>query len=284
LEVNSNNVYAGPAGGDITFGIDAEYAVYPTITGSTSHFADPPGLGNEGQNDLRPTAFAAEFGSPPDSYQGNLFSIGPFSYRIIRPSALFSDEAVDLILMMRERMLSFVEEFDSLLLGRKFGSYFVFQRDSHIADLGNPLIPDDGLGVMSNALIRGIQGETQISPYANTSDSLSVLGRRFWVNDFRLDGETPPFQVGAPTYATLESNAGNPVADEGDGRPVLPDQIDEILDTNDQFRPLRLAWIDYRVNREDGKLAEINFNTRRLPKNLSRRRRALRQKKTTDAI
>jgi len=284
VEVEANNVYAGPAGGPVTFGTDAEYAVYPTITGSTAHFADPPGFGNEGQNDLRPTGFAGEFGSPPDSYQGNLFSIGPFSYRIIRPSALFSDEAVDLILMMRERMLSFVEEFDSLLTGRKFGSYFVFQRDSHIADLGNPLIPDDGLGVMSNALIRGIQGETQISPYANTSDSLSVLGRRFWVNDYRLDGETPPFQAGVPTYATLESNDGNPVADEGDGRPVLPDQIDEILNTNDQFRPLRLAWIDYRVNREDGKLAEIRFNERRLPKNLARQRRALRQKKTTDSI
>jgi len=283
VTVNGENTFAGPGASPVTFGDEAEYAVLPTISNSTAPFADPGGgPGVEGQNDLRPTGFAGEYGSAGDSYQGNLFSIAPFGYRIIRPSALFSDEAVDLICFMRERTLSFIEEFDVLLQGRKHGSYFVFQRDQHIADLGNPLIPDEGLGVMSNALIRGVAGETQISPFANTSDSLAVLDRRFWVNDFRLDGETPSFQAGVPTYATLENNSGNPAASEGDGRPVLPDLITGVLDNNDQFRPLRLSWIDYRVNREDGKAPEIERTAARLPKERSKQRRALRQSKALE--
>ena len=54
--------------------------------------------------DLRPTALAGTLGSPPDSFQGNRLSIGPFSYKIFRPSPLFSDEAVDLVLSMSERL------------------------------------------------------------------------------------------------------------------------------------------------------------------------------------
>ena len=275
----SNN----PGGGFVTFGVEAEYAVLPTISGSTAPFADPAGgPGVEGQMDLRPTAFAGDIGSPPNSFLGNLYSISPFSYTIIRPSSLFSEEAVDLVLLMRERTLSFLDEFGVFFREDKFGNYFVFQRDEHVADLGNPLIPDEGKGVMSNELIDGVRGLVNISPYANTTDSLGVLDRRFWVNDSRLDSEFPPNSLpGTPSYATLESNVNNPSAEDGDGRPVLTDRIDEVLDDNDQFRELRFAWLDFRVNRENGTLVEIRRFDEQLPK---KRREELRQLRLSKSL
>lgn len=272
-----------PGGGFVTFGVEAEYAVYPTISGSTAPFADPPGgPGVEGQMDLRPTAFAGDNGSPPNSFLGNQLSIAPFSYRIIRPNNLFSEEAVDLVLLMRERTLSFLEEFGVFFREDKFGSYFVFQRDQHIADLGNPLIPDEGKGVMSNELIDGVRGLVNISPFANTTDALAVLDRRFWVLDARLDSEFPPnAPPGTPSYSTLETNVNNPAAEEGDGRPVLNDRIDDVLDNNDQFRELRLAWLDFRVNREDGTLVQIQRFLAELPK---KRREEFRQLRLAQSI
>jgi hypothetical protein len=284
LTVSSETDYsADPGGGFVTFGTTAEYTVLPTVSASTAPFADPPGgPGLEGQMDLRPTAFAGENGSPSNSFLGNLFSIAPFSYRVIRPSSLFSSEAVDLVLLMRERTLSFLEEFDVFFREDKYGNYFVFQRDQHVADLGNPLIPDEGKGVMSNELIDGVRGLIGISPFANTSDALSVLDRRFWVNDDRLDHEFPPGSPpGTPSYSTLESNADNPAAEEGDGRPVLPDRIDDVLNNNDQFRELRLAWLDFRTNREDGTLVRITRFEDELPK---KRRDELRQLRLAQSV
>lgn len=232
--------------------------------------------------DLRPTAFAGTAGSPPNSFLGNLLSVAPFSYRVFRPSPLFSEEAVDLVLLMRERTLSFLEEFSVFFREDKYGSYFVFQRDEHAADLGNPLIPDEGKGVMSNELIDGVRGLVNISPFANATDGLSVLDRRFWVNDARLDSEFPPgAPAGTPSYATLETNANNPAAEEGDGRPVLTDRIEDVLDNNDQFRELRFAWLDFRVNREDGTLARIRRFLAELPK---KRREEIRQIKLAKSI
>jgi len=121
-----------------------------------------------------------------------------------------------------------------------------------------------------------------ISPFANTTDALSVLDRRFWVNDFRLDSEFPPGALpGTPSYSTLESNANNPAADEGDGRPVLTDRIDDILDDNDQLREFRFAWLDFRVNREDGILVQVRRFIAQLPK---KRREELRQLRLSKSL
>jgi len=104
---------------------------------------------------------------------------------------------------------------------------------------------------------------------------LAVLDRRFWVNDFRLDSEFPPGSPpGTPSYATLETNVNNPSAEDGDGRPVLPDRIDDVLNDNDQLRELRFAWLDFRVNRENGTLVEIRRFIDQLPK---KRREELKQ-------
>jgi hypothetical protein len=237
------------------------YAVYPTISGSLLNDLTMPKKNREGQMDLRPTAKAGTHGSPVDSFKDNYYSIRPFSYRIIRPSLLFSEETIQLVLSVRERMLSWIEELGLAIQGAKSGSYFVFQRDEHISDLGSPTIPDEGLGLLSNAYLFGLTGLTDISPFANNSDCLSVLDRRFWILDFRLDSLKPPGALpGDPTYADFTDPAGGGVV-----RPVLPDHIDIVLNQRDRLRDLRYTWLSYRVQIVNGTLTEITRFDEQLP-------------------
>ncbi len=257
LVVTGASTFSGEDGTDVTFGSgDTEYTVLPTISGSSTPTS---GTGaTEGQQDLRVTQAAGASSADPNSYKGNQSSIEPFVYRIIRPSSLFSTDALDVVLLMRERMLSWLEELAAPLSGDKSGDYQVFQEDDHITDLGSPTIPDDGLGVISNAFVTGLAGVTDTAPFANTSDCLSVLDRRFWTLDFRLDHEGPPNAGGAP-YATFA---------EGEGRPVLPDYIDGVLDVEDRFRQLRFAWVKFRADRVTGTLTSIERFDLDLPRRM----------------
>lgn len=273
LVVDEGTLFTGDETQDVTFGSVIEYTVYPTISGSMATFADPPGgPGREAQMTLRPTAFAGTFGSPQDSFSGNLFSIAPLSYRVFRPSSIFTEEAIDTILAFRERTLSWIELMQVFFLNQKSGSYFVFQRDEHIADLGSPTVVDEGKGVLSNALIDSVRGLVNISPFANTSDAVSVLDRRFWGLDDRLDREVPPYQAGVPSYAAFEDASLVPGASEGEGRPVLPDHILDILDFRDRLRAYRMAWIRARVERTEGTLPTKDRLESTLPKRLRERR------------
>jgi len=283
LEIAATTDFSdAPDAPPVVFGTVSAYAVLPTITGSQAAFAVPPGgPGTEGQMDLRPTAFAGTQGSPPNSFQGNHFSIAPLSYRVIRPNTLFSSETQELILIMRERTLSMIEAFEAFVRGQKYGAYFECQRDQHVSDLGTPTIPSEGKGVMSNAFVDSIRGLTMISPYANTSDALSILDRRFWIGDARLDREVPAFQPLSPSYATLDDNIANPESPSGEGRPVLPDRIEEVLDTRDQLREARLAWVQARVSRETGTLTQLDRAVTQLRKRLAEVKAELRRRSTS---
>lgn len=262
LEVTGAHTYAGDSGSsDVEFGasspVDQRFVIYPTIHAS--------GLtaGTEGQNDLRVTAPADGLNSY-DS--GGFFSIEPFSYRIIRPTSLVSEEAVDLVLMHRERILSWIEELSSTTSGGKEGSYYIFQRDDHIADLGSPTDPDDGLGVPSNLLLTTLSGLVDAAPFENTSDCLSVLDRRYFVLDLRLDTTVPPNSGGSVPYSSFESDALSASLTPGSGRPVLPDRVDDVLDRADRLRNLRFSWIKFRTERVNGTLP----NARRFEADLPR--------------
>lgn len=251
------------------------YAVYPTIRGSSANVG-PFYAGREGQMDLRPTALAGTNGSPPNSFKGNYASIRPFGYQVIRPSTLFSLETVDLILTIRERMLSWIEEINVVLAGKKQGSYYIFQLDQHASDLGEPLISDSGLGLLSNPYLRSIRGLLSIAPFTNDADALSVLSRRFWLLDLRLDSTQPPGALPAdPTYTEFTDPSGGGLV-----RPVLPDQIKIVLEQRDQFRQLRYTWLTYRTNRVEGTLAEITRFDAELPKRLEEQRQLVLRKKS----
>ena len=271
VEVTSISTFSGDAGAEVIFGaVGQEYAVLPTVTG-------PPA---EGQQDLRVTAYA---NPATESFKGNAFSVAPFDYKIIRPSSLFSDEAVDLVLFMRERMLSWMEEIQTAVRGLKSGNYFIFQRDEHITDLGSPTDPDDGLGVMSNLFITSLRGLVDVSPYANVSDCLAVLDRRYWILDYRLDYEMP-LGSGTP-YSSFEADSpGVPPLVAGSGRPVQPDLIEDVLDRGDRFRQMRLAWIRFRTDRVNGTLPSIMRFDLELPRRVIEQEMLLRLKEGLDDV
>lgn len=252
--------------GDVVF--DDEYSIYPTVHGSN---LSGTGAGLEGQMDLRPTAFA----DPSNSFRSNWFSIAPFSYRVIRPTSFLREETLELILANRERMLSWIEELRALFTSRKGGSYFVFQRDRHISDLGDPSDPADGSGVLFDAFLRDITGRTLLSPFTNTADCLSILDRRFWGLDFRLDYLRPPFRPLEPPYADFAS---------GVGRPVLPDRIEEALQQRDRLRDSRWAWLTLRTDQVSGTLAAIRRFDAELPRRRAEQERLLAMVKGTENV
>lgn len=271
VEVSGETDFTGVNGAPVLLGASTptnqQFAVYPDITAS--------GLTGttEGQMDLRPTKPAL----PDNSYQdGSFKSIEPFSYRILRPTTLVGSETVDLVLMVRERMLSFMEEMNAALNAEKQGSYYVFQRDEHIAELGSVTDGDVGLGVPSNVFITNLSGLTQYAPFANTSDSLSVLDRRYWVLDTRLDTEYPPYSVAGDPYSSFEADNSTSGYTVGSGRPVEPDLIEEVLDRSDRLRAQRYSWIKFRANRENGTLPSIDRFLAEVPRLLQEQEDLLR--------
>jgi hypothetical protein len=260
LAVSGETEFTGPDGSPVIFGASApmnqQFVVVPDITGS--------GLTGttEGQMDFRPTHVA----DGGNSYKGTFLSVEPISYRIIRPTNLVSTETVDLVLFIRERMLSFVEKMATAMSESKQGDYYVFQRDQHVADLGSATDGDAGLGVPSNVYITSMAGLTQYAPFANTSDCLSVLDRRFWCLDLRLDREYPPYSVGGDPYTSFEGDYSASGYTVGSGRPVEPDLVSDVLDRSDRLRALRYSWIKFRANQENGTLPAIDRFILELPR------------------
>jgi hypothetical protein len=257
----------GSATGVVT--TDSQYVVMPTIHGSQL-----TGDGIEDQQALRPTAppvgnsyYARTTGTTgDDGYK----SITPFAYQIIRPNPIFSKDTVELILFTRERMLSWIDEITTLW--SKSGDYYVFQRDDQIEDVGSDTDASAGAGVLSNLVADSLRGLTDTTPFANMSDCLSVLDRRFWILDLTLDFQPTG---GAATYTQFST---------GDyaQRPVEPDLIDGVLNTDDLFRSQRYGWITFRANRTDGSIRKATRETRTLASRLQKQREALMRQKGLD--
>lgn len=278
LTVNGTSRFTdGSADGNspVTFGLPAstEYAVMPTV--SISRIDGGTGDQPEGQQALRPTSPASapdykfEDRDPAQQYK----SIAPFGYRVIRPNNIFSADALELVLFMRERMLSWIEEIQIYYDNDKTSTYYIFQRDDHIEDIGSPGSLIDGEGLVTNAMMESVRGLVEVAPFANVSDCLSILDRRFWILDTNLDSQTPPSS--ATNYASFSDNAG-------DVRPVLPDLITEVLDLQDKFREQRYSWISFRAERVEGSIQVANRAEKRLPKKLRKQREFLLQQDALD--
>jgi hypothetical protein len=256
---------------------NSEYVVMPTIDGSW--LTGVVGAdGHEDQQALRPTAGPA--GPSGDSYydrstagvgDDGYKSIGPFGYKIIRPNTIFSEDTVELVLFTRERMLSWIDEITTLW--DKGGDYYVFQRDDQIEDVGSDTDTAAGMGILSNLVVDSLKGLTAETPFANMSDCLSVLDRRFWVLDLTLDFQ--PVSGVTPTYTQFAT--GDYVQ-----RPVEPDLIDGVLNTDDLFRDQRYGWITFRANGTDGSIRNATREQRTLTKRLKKQRQALIRQKGLD--
>lgn len=293
LEVEPNHSFAGGQGQDVVLAdgqTNLSYAVLPTV--STSELEAP-----EGQNDLRPTRLAVG-GTYRDTLdaRNDKHSLRPFSYRIIRPTGMFSTEIVDTVLFVRERMLSLIEMFRGAMSGGLGGFYYDWQDAEHVEDLGDPTDPESGLGLFPNRLITTLVGEVGTSPFVNTYDCLSLLDRRFWILDRRLDSLEPDpnnqFAMQQATGGVSFDEQGGPYTAYTDTgltggalvRPVLPDHLDLILNVRDRLRAIRYTWLTYRTHRFVGTLARIQAFDAALPERLEERRRALLLDQTADGV
>ena len=252
---SDGNAFGGAGG--------AEYVVLPIVN-----------EGAEAQQALRITSAPVEVAPGDFSYlaRGVNESIQPVAYKVIRPNPVFTQDTVELVLFIRERMLSWIEEISAVY--GKGGDYYVFQKDNHISDVGTAGSALSGLGVLSNAVVTSLTGLTTVAPFANTADCLSILDRRFWILDFRLDS----IPKGAPTDPTYSQ-----FADDGLGqRPVLPDLIEEVLNLDDKLRDQRYAWISFRANREDGSIRAARRANGSLERRLRKQREAIARQKALD--
>lgn len=282
LELDPVHTFAGTLGADVLMGgtrTNLVYAVYPTVNVSVLSTD-----GAEGQNDLRPTRKAVGTTYTSIDPVEDAHSIRPFSYRVLRPSSMFSTKLVDTVLAMRERMLSLIEMLGTVTDGSRGGFYWDWQNEVHVEDLGTPTDPESGAGLFPNRLVVGLVGETSISPYCNNSTCLSLLDRRFWIHDIRLDSRAPdpnnpygmvapalPFdQVGGPYTAYTDTSLGG-----SEVRPVLTDHLDLILDVRDRLRAIRYTWLAYRTHRFRGSLAQIDQFAAELPGRLADQQRIL---------
>lgn len=237
VEINPTNVvvtgshaFAGDLdSGDVILGgtVSKRYVVYPTVTAS--------GLsgGVEGQNDLRPTSPQVFFGGFY-THATNYLSIEPFEYRIVRPFERVSQEVMELVLHIRERALSFAQTLDEN--AKTVGTYFRFQEEQHLYDLNT--------GALQKTQVALLKGEDGVTPFSSSSRGLSLLDRRFWTKDPSLNR----LPSGGPYYADFPG---------GDGLPVLVDYIDRAVSTNDAYREIRQAWLEFRTDLVSGTLAAL---------------------------
>lgn len=295
VEVSGVTEWSGENGSDVILAASRpalSYTIYPTI-GVSLLSTD----GTEGQQDLRPTlkAVTGDFTlyPGPDGPVHNKHSISPVSYRIIRPTTLFSTEVVDTVLMVRERMLSLIELFRGPMSGERGGFYYDWQAETHAYDLGEKGDPDSGRGLFPNRLITSLVGELGTSPFLNTTDCLSLHDRRFWILDRRLDGLRPDgdfatqLALGGPAFPTQDGpyTAYLDTASGGsEVRPVLPDHIDLILNVRDRLRDTRFVWLSYRTHRLIGTLSRIEQFDETLPARIEERERSLILEATADGV
>ena len=283
LELDPVHTFAGTLGADVLMGAtrtNLVYAAYPTVGDSELCLEHA-----EGQNDLRPTRKAVGGSYQAGTAVQKKHSIRPFSYRILRPTSMFSKEVVDTVLLMRERMLSLIEMLGTVTNGARGGYYWDWQNEEHVEDLGTPTDPESGLGLFPNRLVTGLLGETSVSPFCNNSTCLSLLDRRFWIHDSKLDSLAPdttnPFAMAAPGVAF--DLPGGPytaytdvvLAGGSEVRPVLTDHLDLILDVRDRLRAIRYTWLTYRTQRFLGSLAKIDQFDAEFPGRLADRQRTL---------
>ena len=295
LQSGYKNEFVGTFGVDKTFPEDVSlkstlgYSLYPTIHNSNLHNSNffAVSSDDEGQMDLRPTQYAGfrnDGTLHPDSdkhnsFSVNDFSIRPFSYKIIRPSSLFTEETIEFVLMIRERMSSLIEHLRSFMVLEKSGDYYDFQDNQHIEDIGTSTIAETGLGVYHNAYLEDIIGRMDLSPFGNDSDCLSLLDRRFIIQDNALDTLCPDStgvgsglvsSLGGVPYTAYEDTSGFYGGIDGSlVRPLLVDHIGIILNDRDRFRDLRATWIEYRTHRTEGLLSQLRQFDSRIEKRIA---------------
>lgn len=164
-----------------------------------------------------------------NSFQGNLNSIEPFRYIIVRAGSGVALSLLETVLFLRERTLSWAE------MLRGFGgvspytwSQFVDREYVNFIGLEDPTHP-------SNDLLLDIEGNGSIQPLLTNRKCLSLVDRRWFIEDPKM----------------ISEGYGNPTDN------VAPFLID-LLISEARLRESRFAWINVRSNLRTGTLIRFN--------------------------
>jgi hypothetical protein len=184
---------------------------------------------------LRITAPAIN-GSYLDPSRDLLKSIEPFSYRVLRSKGILEVGLLEDILYLRERLLSFIEKMKNLtLLKESTWDVYVDEEQYLSAGVNDKTHP-------SNEYLESIVGRVK-SLYpsdisiGNTSECLSLLERRFMLEDSKLVVEED-YIDDLNTLIGLYT--------------LVEDRIDE-----NELREERYNWLNIRCNLINGSLVEM---------------------------
>ena len=169
---------------------------------------------------------------PPDGVT-NLYvtnpenhSIDNYGYKIVRLKSHVSVEMAELILFMRERTFSWMEKL------RALADMGVSNWDS-FESIGYAQVGEDDMVSLSDVRLLGYEGNVEELSYEPTIDCLSILERRMWVEEGKLEEEG---YVGYPSPGAVTA---------------IESQIE-----NDGIRDIRNDWIEKRVHKVDGTLVQ----------------------------
>ena len=163
----------------------------------------------------------------------NTFSVEPFPYRIVKRKSELAEELVDSFLFMRERTLSWVEAINSYSEIKSF-SWSEYQAQNLVQYIG-----ENDRTYLTNSELLGIEGvysnpKPEDVAFVTDSDCLSVLDRRFLIEDPRLSFEGY-YEVGEGLPSILENGISFMEA-----------------------REKRYSWLNVRVNKLNGTLPKIS--------------------------
>jgi hypothetical protein len=198
--------------------------VYPI--GGVSYFL--PTVNGEEGGALRETA--PEVGGTHNGATNSSLSIEPFSYRILKRNTEVSEELTDTMMFFRERLLSWVD------LLASYNEIKPITWDEYVTE---GLISEVGSvdkTYLTNAELLGIEGYPQGvgEPFVTDYDCLSVLDRRFLIEDVRLSSEG--------------------FSEIGEGMPSLIESGISFMEAREK----RFSWINVRAGLLNGTLARID--------------------------
>jgi len=172
---------------------------------------------------LPPDEVTGFYGDNPDNH-----SIDNYSYKILRRKGHISQSLADLILFMRERTYSWMDKL--VALEQIGGSTWDYFESEGYMDVGL-----EDAGSLPDVRLLGYEGNVEAVPDdKSTIDRLSILERRYWIEDSRIDVEG---YEGYPSPGAFTS-------------------IEEAI-KNEGLRDLRNDWIEKRIDLTDGTLVKV---------------------------
>lgn len=231
---------AGYVAGDPS-SLDDNRGVYVVTEKTDDTLTVDPVFGTRGYNssgvNLLPTVQGQDGGDlritqvsdQSNSFLGNLNSIEPFKYTVVRASSGVALGLLETVLFIRERTLSWAE------MIRGFGGVSPYTWSQYVEREYVDFIGPEDPTHPSNELLLDVEGNQSVQPLLTNRKCLSLIDRRWFIEDANMISEG----YGDPTEK------------------VAPFLIDLYM-SESRLRESRFAWINVRSNLRTGTLIRFN--------------------------